>query len=196
MPSDKAPLYAALEALQPRNFNEIPLDDTSLADLLTKAFSSAEIIVNSVPISQPSNNDIPARTCLQPAVLATSTASVTNSTVSPPLLKPEHEELKVHWGKPLKLNARDNPLDLSVYKLSPNDKHGAWFARRSIHQGIPFEKWKRAMRREFAESISVKGGPGAGAIRGIGAERRLEKKVTGVGKLEGMDLHRYISADY
>lgn len=52
------------------------------------------------------------------------------------------------------------------------------------------------MRREFAESISVKGGPGAGAIRGIGAERRLEKKVTGVGKLEGMDLHRYISADY
>src|ERR1700753_1702328 len=161
MPSNKAPLYTALEALQPRNFNDIPQDNTSLSDLLSKAFSSAEVIVNSVPISTPQSNDSPARTTLQPAPLATSVASLTSSPVSAPLLKPDHEELKEHWGKPLKLNAKDNPLGLSIYKLSPNDKHGAWFARRSIHQGIPFEKWKNAMRREFAESISVKGGPGA-----------------------------------
>jgi Protein of unknown function (DUF3074) len=189
MPSDKTALYTALEALQPRNFNDVPLDNSELAELLSKTFSSAEVIVNSVPSPLPPKNDITTNTTIQPVAVATSAATVTNPSISPPLLKPEHESLKENWSKPLKVSAKDNPLNVSIYKLSPHDKHGAWFARRSIHQGIPFEKWKKAMRKEFAESIGVKGGPGAGAVRGIGAERRLEKKVAGVGKLEGMITH-------
>ncbi|EME50170.1 hypothetical protein DOTSEDRAFT_68888 [Dothistroma septosporum NZE10] len=41
------------------------------------------------------------------------------------------------------------------------------------------------MLREFPQSLSVKGGPGAGAVRGLAADRRLEQiDVKGVGRLE------------
>jgi hypothetical protein len=73
-----------------------------------------------------------------------------------------------------------------MYKMAGHDRHGAWFARRSVHEGLGFDKWKRAMQTEFAESLAVTGGPGAGSIRGIGADRRLERKlVDSVGKVEG-----------
>jgi Protein of unknown function (DUF3074) len=187
-------LYTALEALQPRDFTDVPLD--ALEGFLCRTFTSAEVIVNSVPTPQApktgtstpqSNNGTNTPVGLQPAKLATSAASMSTSSLPPPSISPTHEDLKTYWGKPLRLGAKDNPLDLSVFKLPPHDKHGAWFARRSVHQGLPFDKWKKAMQREFAESISVQGGPGAGAVRGIGAERRLEKYVAkGVGKLEGI----------
>lgn len=71
--------------------------------------------------------------------------------------------------------------------MAGNDRHGAWFARRSVHEGLGFTKWKRAMQREFAKSLAVEGGPGEGSVRGIGADRRLERKVVdGVGQLDGM----------
>jgi hypothetical protein len=71
--------------------------------------------------------------------------------------------------------------------MAGHDRHGAWFARTSVHEGLGFEKWKKAMMREFPESLAVQGGPGEGNIRGIGGDRRLESKVAGgVGKLEGM----------
>lgn len=184
MVSDKMKLYQALETLQPRNVTDIHVDhlDTFLKDV----FASAEVIVNSVPIpaQSKSDSDSDSSSSFTSAKLATNAASLTASTYPPPTLHPEHEELKPHWGKPLKLGT--NPLGMSLYKMSPHDRHGAWFARRSIHQGLPFDKWKGAMKREFAESIGVVGGPGAGAIRGIGAEKRLERQVVkGVGKLEG-----------
>lgn len=59
--------------------------------------------------------------------------------------------------------------------MAGKDRHGAWFARRSVHEGMGFEKFKRAVQREFPESLAVQGAPGEGAIRGLTGDRRLER---------------------
>jgi len=83
------------------------------------------------------------------------------------------------------MSAKDNPLGMSVYKMAGNDGKGAWFARRSVHEGLGFARWKRGLEREFPETMKVQGGPGEGNIRGIGGERRLEfREVQGTGRLE------------
>lgn len=75
---------------------------------------------------------------------------------------------------------------MTVYKLAGKDGKGAWFARRSVHEGLGFEKWKKGLQREFPETMEVQGGPGEGNIRGIGAEKRVERHVVeGVGMAEG-----------
>lgn len=108
------------------------------------------------------------------------------STARPTPPPAEVESLQKQWGKPVRLNAKENPLGMSVYKLAGKDGKGAWFARRSIHEGLPFERWKKGFEREFPETMKVQGGPGEGNIRGIGGERRVEyKAVDGVGKMEG-----------
>lgn len=69
--------------------------------------------------------------------------------------------------------------------MAGNDGKGAWFARRSVHEGLGFARWKRGLEREFPETMKVQGGPGEGNIRGIGGERRLERReVQGTGRLE------------
>ena len=84
---------------------------------------------------------------------------------------------------------------MAVYKLSAKDGKGAWFARRSVHEGIGFSRWRTALEREFPKSMEVQGAPGEGNIRGIGGERRVERKVVdGVGKLEGTcEMSGYLS---
>lgn len=75
---------------------------------------------------------------------------------------------------------------MTVYKLAGKDGKGAWFARRSVHEGLGFEKWKKGLQREFPKTMEVHGGPGEGNIRGIGAERRVERRVVeSVGTAEG-----------
>jgi hypothetical protein len=92
--------------------------------------------------------------------------------------------LRKEW-KEVKVNAKDNPLGISVYKLAAKDGKGTWFARRSVHEGVGFERWRLGLEREFAETMKVKGGAGSGSIRGIGAERRVEEdEVDGSGQLE------------
>lgn len=93
--------------------------------------------------------------------------------------------LQQSWGKPIKFNAKDNPHHVAMFKMAARDRHGAWFARRSVHEGIGFTKFRRAMQREFPESLRVEGGAGAGAVRGLAADRRLEQiDVEGLGLLE------------
>ena len=82
-----------------------------------------------------------------------------------------------------------NPLDVAVYKMAGHDRHGAWFARRNVVEGLGFTRFKRAMQREFPHSMTVAGGPGAGAVRGLAADTRVEsREVEGVGKLEAYVL--------
>ena len=101
-------------------------------------------------------------------------------------MDPLNVNLQKEWGKPIKLNAKDNPLGMAVYKCSGKDGRGAWFARRSVHEGLGFKKWKLALQREFPETLEVQGGPGEGNIRGIGGERRVERlDVKGAGVVEG-----------
>lgn len=75
---------------------------------------------------------------------------------------------------------------MSVYKLAGKDGKGAWFARRSVMEGLGFSKFKRGLEAEFPETMKVQGGPGEGNIRGIGGETRVEyQDVEGVGKMAG-----------
>lgn len=80
-------------------------------------------------------------------------------------------------------------MGMAVFKLPSKDGKGAWFARRSVHEGLGFNRWKTSLEREFPESLKVQGGPGEGNIRGIGGERRVENiNVEDVGKLEGKSV--------
>ncbi|KAF2665028.1 hypothetical protein BT63DRAFT_428974 [Microthyrium microscopicum] len=178
-----ANLHAALESLGPRPFGDVPLDD--LSNFISETFAQAELIVNSVPPPPPNPTAEALSSSSSGSSIATKAAEITPSAIQPHPVHPEHEDLRSSWGKPLKLNAKDNPLGLTLYKMAAHDRHGAWFARRSVHEGLPFDRWKMAMQGEFAESLAVSGGPGAGAIRGIGADRVLEKKlIKGLGKME------------
>jgi hypothetical protein len=180
-------LHKALETLRPRDFGDVPLDKNELASFLFDTFSKAEFIANSVP---PPPNGTPyesAKLSRTESRAATSLADLTISQVRRPRVHPEHAELQKSWGKPLKLAAKEASMGISVFKMAAHDRHGAWFARTSVHEGLGFSKWKRALMREFPESLAVQGGPGEGNVRGIGGDRRLEDiEVPGLGKLEGI----------
>jgi len=176
-----AALHDALKALGPVDFDEVPKDD--LKSFISDAFTHAQTIVDSVPLPTPDNDSggliVRSRSASSASEMLPSSARS-----SPP--PPEVEDLQKEW-KPVKMNPKDNPLGISVYKCAGKDGKGAWFARKSVHEGLGFTKWKRALEREFPETLKVRGGPGEGNIRGIGGERRVEyKDVEGVGKMEGM----------
>ncbi|EUC32963.1 hypothetical protein COCCADRAFT_37159 [Bipolaris zeicola 26-R-13] len=182
-----AELHEALACLRPKEFSDVPTDDLKgfLSDILAKA----ELIANSVP---PPPNGTPyesserTRTEQQPA---TSAKDLTISQVRRPPPAPTHEELQKSWGKPLKLGNADAATGMSVFKMAGKDRHGAWFSRTSVHEGLGFNKWKRAMQSEFEESLKVQGGPGEGNVRGIGGDQRLEDMtVDGVGQLQVYQL--------
>lgn len=177
-------LHKALERLQPTAYDSVPLEN--LETFLSEVFSKAELIANSVP---PPPNGTPyesARRTRTETNGATSVADLTTSDVRRPPVSAEHEELRKAWGKPLKLSGKDQASGISVFKAAGHDRHGAWFARTSVHEGLGFTKWKRAMMSEFPESLKVEGGPGEGNVRGIGGDQRLEDiNVAGLGKLQG-----------
>ncbi|KAF1986704.1 hypothetical protein K402DRAFT_332028 [Aulographum hederae CBS 113979] len=177
-------LRDALQALRPKDYAEVPLD--KLDSFLRDTFSQAEVVANSVPnapggdsflTSSLKRNDGPNS--------ATDASSMVVSSARLPPPDTSLAELHEQWGKPLKINARDNPLGITVWKMAGHDRHGAWFARRSVHEGLGFTKWKKAMQREFPVSLRVQAGPGEGSVRGIGGDTRLERKVVeGLGKME------------
>jgi len=181
--SPPSQLKDAFASLQPIEWASVPTNN--LESYLKGAFEEAEIITNSVPMP-PSSDGPPASSSPERARKAADTF------VSPdnlPLPDTHQEDLHKAWGKPVKLSQKDNPLGVSVYKISSPDGKGAFFARKSVHQGIPFPKFKKAMEREFLESLKVKEGPGSGAVRGISGDQRVEHEVVnGVGKAEGMCL--------
>lgn len=181
-----AQLHKALECLRPKDFNDVPTDN--LKGFLPEILANAELIANSVP---PPPNGTPyesaqrTRTSSQPAISA---AELTISEVRRPPPSKEHEELQKSWGKPVKLGQKEAATGMGVYKTAGHDRHGAWFARSSVHEGLGFTKWKAMMQREFPESLEVQGGPGEGNIRGIGGDQRLEDMtVEGIGNLQGMN---------
>lgn len=177
-------LHDALKALEPIDFSDVPLDklDTFLKDI----FSKAELVINSVPPPAGGEDFLSASLSQSDANVANSSADLTVSSARPPPRKSSYAELQKQWGKAIKLSAKENPLGTSMFKMAGNDRHGAWFTRSSVHEGIGFSKFKKALLQEFPETLKVEGGPGAGSIRGIGGDKRLERKtVDGVGSMEG-----------
>jgi len=181
-----AELHKALEQIGPIDWADVPQD---LGPFMKNLFETGELICNSVPPPAGGTAYEASKPTHSKPDTAKSAKEVVNSDARPVDPHPEHVALQKSWGKPVKLNAKDNPLGISVYKMAAKDRHGAWFARRQVLEGVSFTKVRRAMQREFAESLAQSGGPGAGNVRGIGGDRRLDKKeVDGVGKMEALQL--------
>ncbi|KAI0187752.1 hypothetical protein EV127DRAFT_435962 [Xylaria flabelliformis] len=142
--------HDTFKALGPVEWESFAQED--LAKLMTDIFSDAHCLIDSIPAPAVDAGPMPSR-ATEPSDHA--------------------QQLRKEW-KEVKVNARDNPLGLGIYKMAAKDGKGAWFARRSTHDGPSFEKWKRGMEREFAESLKVQGHPGDGKIRGLGADKRVE----------------------
>lgn len=182
-----AELHEALTALAPIDYEDVPQDD--LKTFLTATFAAGELIGNSVP---PPANGLSFESSTphhSTPNVATSSQELHVSTARPPPADAQHEALQKNWGKPYKMSQKDNPLNIAVFKMAGHDRHGAWFARRSVHEGIGFAKIKKAMQREFPQSLAVQGGPGEGNVRGIGGDRRIvRKEIEGVGRMEVYQL--------
>ncbi|KAF2721675.1 hypothetical protein K431DRAFT_284602 [Polychaeton citri CBS 116435] len=182
-----ADLHEALKLLAPTDYADVPQD--GLPQYITDCFRAGELICNSVP---PPPNGTPFAASKPAETIpnaAKSHKDMVASSARPYPPDAAHEELQKDWGKPMKYSHKDNPLNVALYKTAGHDRHGAWFARRSVHEGLGFSKFKAAMQREFPEALTVEGGPGAGNIRGIGADRRIEhQEVDGVGTVEVYEL--------
>ncbi|KAL8630776.1 hypothetical protein Q9189_003536 [Teloschistes chrysophthalmus] len=180
-----AALHTALQSLGPSDFSSVPIERPRTKEYLQNLFTQAQIIIDSVPppLEPPSP---PARSHAN--TLASSVSSASDLSASLARSDPidlANTTLQKEWSKPIRLGAKENPLSISVYKLGGKDGKGAWFARRSVHEGMGFRKWKLGLQREFPETMEVQGGPGEGNIRGIGGERRVEKiEIDGVGTIE------------
>ncbi|TWU76773.1 SNF1-interacting protein [Metarhizium rileyi] len=180
--------HEPLKALSPINWDDLPRQD--FQSFLDDTFHTAQIIVDSIPsavtaATKPhSTGRARAKTesalvytdIQRPGSLHTSPANASLSA-----------QLRKEW-KEVKTSPKDNPLSINVYRLDGKDKKGAWFARRSVHEGLSFEQWKSGLEREFAESMKVQGSPGSGNIRGIGADRIVEHHVVDAGHLDVFQL--------
>ena len=181
-----AHLHEALKNLSPIPFSDVPQDEEHLSTFLESIFSKSQLLIDSVPpppIEPLSGGRSRANTS---NTIASDVSELSVSSVRPDAPISEHAILQREWGKPIKIAAKDNPMSIAVYKLAGKDGKGAWFARRSVHEGMGFSRWKAGMKREFPESMKVQEGPGSGSIRGIGGEKRVEnREIEGVGNMEG-----------
>ncbi|KIW73260.1 hypothetical protein PV04_01392 [Phialophora macrospora] len=177
-------LHSCLKALAPCKFSDIPQQQDELDPYLADLFSQVQAVVESIPIPDPD----PAhrhRSHTTGSIAPNNASEMFVSSARSPSPAPEYAALQQEWGKPIKLAAKDNPLGIAVYKLGGKDGKGAWFARRSVHEGLGFSRFKRGFEREFPTSLAVQGKPGEGNIRGIGAETKVEEiTVPNRGKVE------------
>lgn len=179
-----AALHNALKTLSPTPFSSVPTETTELKKYLQDAFHRAQVLIDSVPL--PPHPDTGRSRANTTTSIASNASEISPSPARSDPPRAEHAVLQKEWGKPYKLTPKENPLGMTVYKLAGKDGKGAWFARRSVHEGLGFDKWKKGLQREFPKTMEVQGGPGEGNIRGIGAERRVEKHVVEeVGMAEG-----------
>ncbi|KAJ9620731.1 hypothetical protein H2204_012141 [Knufia peltigerae] len=166
-------LHSALKALSPCDWSDIPQNPDELDSFLADLFSQAQTVIESIPIPDPdpSHRDRAHTT----GSIASRASEIRPSSARSPPPPSEYASLQKEWGKPIKLSAKENPLGISVYKASSKDGKGAWFARRSVHEGLGFSRFKKGFEREFPTSLAVQGAPGEGNIRGIGADQRVEE---------------------
>ncbi|KAH6610313.1 hypothetical protein Trco_000333 [Trichoderma cornu-damae] len=159
-----APHHEPLRALGPIEWDDVPVDD--LKPFLDETFLDAQTVVESVP--SPTTASAVAGALFE-QVERTYSQRPSGASLA------VAQQLRKEWRE-IRMNVRDNPLDISVYKLAAKDGKGAWFARRSVHHGLTFEHWKTGLEMEFPEALKVQGSPGSGSIRGVGADRRVESR--------------------
>ena len=186
----------SLTSLAAIDWDQVPQD--AISQFLTTTLTDAQTVIDSVPSPTPKVSGIGGP---RPEAEAEAPAPANGASESPVLVQqtPEAEadaqQLRKEW-KETKVNARDNPLGIKVYKLAAKDGKGTWFARQSIHHGLSFDEWKAGLQKEFGETMKTQGSPGSGNIRGIGAERRVESLAAeGGGSLEGESLFHNVPFD-
>lgn len=188
--------HAPLKALSPIKWPEVPQDE--LRPFLSSTFSQAQTVIDSIP-SPPSQakSSQPGRprshtdsSILPPSSPTHASRDHANTTANDEDSQATAQraaqaaQLLKEW-KEVKVPPKDNPMGISVYKLSAKDGRGAWFARRSLHEGISFDKFRLGLQREFGETLKNSTGPGTGNVRGIGADKRAERvECDGVGVAE------------
>ncbi|KAJ5384648.1 hypothetical protein N7517_002559 [Penicillium concentricum] len=173
-----AALHEALQCLKPTSWDEVPQDPDGLREYVREIFKNSRLVAESLPDPPISDNDE------YPGLDATTDSSarrIVPSSARVGETDPEITELQKEWGKPLKMGGpKDNPLDVTVWKLSANDGGGSWFGRRSVHEGLPFSRWQKKLSSEYDETLKVnrkkieKGQTPDKSIRGIGAQEKIE----------------------
>ncbi|KAK6531293.1 hypothetical protein TWF281_008108 [Arthrobotrys megalospora] len=214
-------LHQALQSLSPIDESSIPSDQPSLQPFLESTFTNAAYVIDTLPIPPPApvnfkalpvpsiNSPVGGRsrsaTVSSITTSRSSSSAGTKLTIVPSALRPREPESPSVFTKDWKevKPGGGNPHDIKVYKLAAKDGGGAWFARRSVHEGIGFGRFRKGLRREFEESLERRMGVGRegnggnggedewegmvipSGVRGIGAERRLERRVVkGVGRVD------------
>lgn len=169
--------HDVFKALAPIDWDTINQDDQKT--FLTDIFVEAQTLIDSIPISSDTKPISTGRP-------RSATDPVGPKLPEHPLKTSDHaDHLRKEW-KEVQVGPKENPLGVNVYKMSSKDRKGAWFARRSVHEGLSFDQWKLGMQAEFTESLKIQGKPGSGKIRGIGADRKVvDETVDGCGKMEG-----------
>jgi len=167
------PHHEPFKALGPIAWSDIPQDD--LKSFLNSVFSRSQTVIESVPSTTPTATNAASSASRSRAQTdsALNSSAAANAQKASPIQDPaalQHvQDLRKEW-KEVKVNPKDNPHGVDVYKLGAKDGRGAWFARRSVYDGPDFDSWKEAFLAEFHESMKVQGSPGSGNIRGIGAD--------------------------
>lgn len=184
--------HEPFKSLGPIDWAEVTAQADTLPSLLTTTFADAQTLLESIP-------DLPSSSSSRPAVVTGRARAATDSAAVAPHITTSKgtaggdeataAKIKKDW-KEMKVSAKDNPMGIHVWKLSAKDGKGAWFARRSVHRELGFERWKEGLEREFEQTLGVKAdNPDdqlVGKIRGIGAEKRVEDTtVEGVARLQG-----------
>lgn len=154
-------VHEAFKTLSPSDHGEFPSDASALREHLASTLVDAHTLISSIP---PPTSAFPENLNL-----------------------PNTDSRALQEWKPVKLSAKDNPLDISVFKLSAKDGKGSWFARRSIHTDIPFQRFKTCLQKEFEQSLKGEASS-SGAIRGFGNDSRVYYETCELGAAEILHL--------
>ncbi|KAL6403745.1 Reticulocyte-binding protein 2 like protein a [Ilyonectria robusta] len=177
--------HEPLGAMAPIDWDDVPQDD--IKEFLEDILAETQTVVESIPApaAKPAApNTGRARSKTESAVSIGDIQRAPSQRQTAAAIG-QAQDLRKEW-KDIKINPRDNPLGINVYKLGAKDGRGSWFARRSVHEGLSFDDWKKGLDIEFAETMKVQGSPGSGNIRGIGADKRVESRtIQDVGQLQG-----------
>jgi hypothetical protein len=152
-------VHEALKTLSPIEHIEFPSDPSALDAHLVTSLADVHTLISSIP---------------PPAILPKSL-----NLPEPPNM--DTEALQKEW-KPVKLSNKENQIGISVFKLSAKDGKGTWFARRSIHTNISFDRFKAGLQYEFKEK--EKPGP----VRGIGRDVLVRHESSELGRGEILQL--------
>lgn len=161
----KTDVHEALKALAPIDHGEFPADAQSLDAQLEASLAEAHTLISSIPPPA----DLP-RHLLLPKPPGAHVAALQNE-----------------W-KPVKLSGRENALGLSMFKLVARDGRGTWFARRSIHTGVPFDRFEKGLQHEFSQPTAAEEGVRPTPIRGVGRDVLVRRQSSPLGKAEVLQL--------